>query len=221
MSVTEGDSGTTNFDLHGHALERRHRRRSRSTTRPPTAPPPPPADYTATSGTLTFAPGELTKTITVPVVGDTTVEPDETFFVNLTGPRRTPRSPTTRAWARSSTTTWSDRRPDVTIDDVTVTEGNAGTTNFTFTVTLSRPPPARSRSTTRPPTAPPPPPGDYTATSGTLTFAQGELTKTITVPVVGDTTVEPDETFFVNLTGPRPTCRSPTARAWARSSTTT
>jgi hypothetical protein len=43
-------------------------------------------DYTTTSGTATFAPGSTTTTITVPVLGDTMVEPDETVFVNLTAP---------------------------------------------------------------------------------------------------------------------------------------
>jgi thermitase len=41
--------------------------------------------------------------------------------------------------------------------------------------------------------------GDYTATSGTLTFNPGETTKTVSVSVRDDSTVEPDETFFVNL----------------------
>jgi hypothetical protein len=45
-----------------------------------------PSDYVATSGTLTFAPGETTKTIDVPVVGDLTIEPDETFTATLSNP---------------------------------------------------------------------------------------------------------------------------------------
>jgi len=43
-------------------------------------------DYAAVSGTLTFAPGETTKTIVVSITGDTKKEKDETFFVNLSGP---------------------------------------------------------------------------------------------------------------------------------------
>ena len=42
-------------------------------------------DYIAVSGTLTFAPGTTTRTITVPAIGDTVVEPSETFLVNLSG----------------------------------------------------------------------------------------------------------------------------------------
>src|SRR5690606_5822117 len=44
-----------------------------------------PADYTSTSGTLTFTPGSTTQTITVPVIGEAVPEADETFFVNLSG----------------------------------------------------------------------------------------------------------------------------------------
>jgi len=44
------------------------------------------SDYVATSGTLTFAPGTTTQPVTVNVIGDTTPEPNETFFVNLSSP---------------------------------------------------------------------------------------------------------------------------------------
>jgi Ca2+-binding RTX toxin-like protein len=43
-------------------------------------------DYTATSGTLVFAPGETSKSVAVPVLGDTTYESDESFTLNLSGP---------------------------------------------------------------------------------------------------------------------------------------
>ena len=85
---------------------------------------------------------------------------------------------------------------------MTVTEGNSGTANATFTVSLS----AASGQTvtvnyaTADGTAVAP--GDYTAGSGTLTFTPGVTTQTITVPVNGDTLGEANETFFVNLSGP-------------------
>ena len=44
------------------------------------------SDYNATSGTVTFAPGQTQKMVTVYVRGDTLKEPDETFFVNLSSP---------------------------------------------------------------------------------------------------------------------------------------
>src|SRR5205807_7778293 len=95
-----------------------------------------------------------------------------------------------------------DAQPVVTINDVAKAEGNGGTTPFSFTVSLSNPSyqtvtvsyaTADGTATTAD--------NDYLAASGTVTFAPGQTSKTITVSVVGDKKVEPDETFFVNLTG--------------------
>ncbi len=89
---------------------------------------------------------------------------------------------------------------DLTINDVTVTEGNTGTVSATFTVTLH----GSTGSTvtvdysTADGTANAP--GDYQAITTTqLVFNPGDTSKTITVNVNGDTADEPDETFFVNL----------------------
>ena len=89
----------------------------------------------------------------------------------------------------------------LSISDASVTEGNSGTVNANFTVTLS---PASDQTVTvayatADGTAKQP--GDYTAKSGTLTFAPGDTTKTLSIAVKGDTLVEPDETFVVNLSG--------------------
>ena len=92
--------------------------------------------------------------------------------------------------------------PSLSINDVSLAEGNAGTTAFIFNVTLT---PASASTVTvnyatinGTATAP----SDYAATSGTLTFTPGQTTQTVTVQVNGDTTVEPDETFFVSLSIP-------------------
>ena len=61
------------------------------------------SDFIAASGSLVFAPGETSKSVSVAVQGDAEVEPDETFLVNLSG-AATLRSPTPAASARSSTT---------------------------------------------------------------------------------------------------------------------
>jgi hypothetical protein len=89
--------------------------------------------------------------------------------------------------------------PGVSINDVTVAEGNAGTTPATFTVSLDRPSPSPVTVdfTTSNGTAVAP--ADYTSTAGTVTFAPGETTKAVVVPVNGDTVDEPDETFTVTL----------------------
>lgn len=87
----------------------------------------------------------------------------------------------------------------LSINSVSINEGNSGTTPFVFTVTLS---PASASTVTvnyaiadGTATAG----TDYVATSGTLTFNPGQTTQQITVNVTGDTSVEANETFFVNL----------------------
>jgi hypothetical protein len=89
--------------------------------------------------------------------------------------------------------------PGLSIGDVTVTEGDSGTTQASFTVTLDRPVPApvMVHYTTADGTATAP--GDYTASVGDVTFAAGQSSQLVAVPVVGDTTDEPDETFTVEL----------------------
>ncbi len=158
------------------------------------------SDYTATSGTLTFTPGQLTQAVTVPVLGDTTIEPTETFVVNLSNPTNA----TIGDGQGLGTILDNDTPPPptVSIGDATVTEGNTGSVNAVFTVSLSA---ASAQSVTvqyatanGTATAG----SDYTATSGTLTFTPGLLTLTVSVPVLGDTVFEPTETFFVNLSNP-------------------
>src|SRR5262249_18079672 len=93
-----------------------------------------------------------------------------------------------------------DPAPAFSIGDVSVTEGNTGTTAATFTVSVAGPTelPATVDYATHDGTATAP--DDYTAASGTLTFAPGDGPKQVTVNVNGDTTLEPDETFTVELT---------------------
>lgn len=94
-----------------------------------------------------------------------------------------------------------DGAPIITVSDVSLAEGNPpGTTDFNFTITLTG-------STTLPVTitystvdGTAVAPGDYTATTGTVTFAPGETTKTVTVPVIRDLANEVDETFTLQVT---------------------
>ncbi len=94
-------------------------------------------------------------------------------------------------------------KPRLSIADVRVTEGDAGTANVLFPVTLSSAAasPVSVLYATGDGTAKAP--GDYLATSGTLLFAPGETAKSIPVPIVGDLILEPDEeTFTVTLSSP-------------------
>lgn len=92
--------------------------------------------------------------------------------------------------------------PSLSIDDVSVTEGDSGTTDATFTISLSST--AASEVTVDYATADGTAvaPGDYTATSGTATIGAGASSTTVAVPVVGDTVPEADETFSVVLSNP-------------------
>jgi len=240
------------------------------------------ADYTATSGTLTFNAGEGSKTVPVSVLGDSVFEGNEAFVVNLSNPtggavigdgvgRGTildddgltcPAQVDANAQfqatvsAGSSATDWvgvfaataADTAysawkyvplprpqdvtfnapatggphelrlfanggftrlatcpftvvvpPSLTINDVSVTEGNAGSTNANFTVTLN--PTASGTVTVQYATANETATAgaDYTAASGTLTFNAGESSKPVAVAVLGDALAEANETFAVNL----------------------
>ncbi len=156
------------------------------------------SDYTATSGTVTFLPGTTRKTIVVPVLADALDEANETFKMNLTGASFA----TIGDSQGVATITDNDPTPALSIDDVSQAEGNSSTTNFTFVVKLS----AVSGQTVTVAFAASDgtavKPADYSGVAGTLTFAPGTLNQTVSVPVKGETLFEPNETFFVSLSGP-------------------
>ena len=158
-------------------------------------------DFTATNGTLTFSGTTTTQTISVSVVGDTDVEPAETFRVVLASPS----GATIADGSATGTITNDDMAslPTLSVSDAAAAEGNSGTTSLTFTVTLSAAPGAATvtvvyateEGSARAPQ-------DYTATKGTLTFSGTTTTQTISVSVVGDTDFEQAETFQVVLASP-------------------
>jgi hypothetical protein len=155
------------------------------------------SDYTSTSGTLTFGAGETSKTISVPVIGDTLDEFDEQFFVNLSNAAGAQIADSQAV----GTIQDDDDPPLVAVNDVSGREGRSGTSALVFTVTLSQASgkwvyvdfaTADGTATAG---------QDYVAQSGTLSFAPGETTKTVMVTVQGDKTKELDERFYVNLFG--------------------
>ena len=111
--------------------------------------------------------------------------------------------------------------PTLSVDDVTVTEGNAGTTAAVVTARLSQPSaqPVTASFATANGTATAG--SDYQAATGTVTFPAGTVSRTIGVNVIGDAAVEPDETFVLNLTASRGRDARATGRARSRSRTTT
>jgi len=166
------------------------------------------SDYTSGTGTITFAAGEISRMVSVPIIRDVVAESTETFTVQLKSP-----SGATLARTTGIATILDDDAgtppppppppppaPSVSVGNIVVAEGNSGTTTARFTVTLSAAAtgPITVAYTTADNTAMAG--SDYLARSGTLSFAAGEQTKTIDVPVVGDTQVELNETFALRLT---------------------
>jgi hypothetical protein len=155
------------------------------------------SDYQGSSDNLTFAPGEFSKTITVLINGDRIPELHETLFVNLSSPSNAIID------VGQGLVDLTDDEPRVSISDVSKTEGKKGKTiQFTFTVSLSvaydQPVTMSFRTVNGTATTSD---GDYIAKTGTLTFAPGETSKTITIDVKGDARKEANETFYLDLFG--------------------
>ncbi|HEY6546604.1 MAG TPA: Calx-beta domain-containing protein, partial [Vicinamibacteria bacterium] len=155
-------------------------------------------DYIHVSGVLSFAAGQTSRSLSVPVVGDRVEERDEFFKVVLSSPTGGLAIDTAEAlgWIVNDDFVGP---PKVSISDASLGEGNAGSANMTFTVRLSRVSnsvltvPYRTANGTAIAGS------DYTAASGQLSFPPGVTERTVSVPITGDLDPEGDETFFVNL----------------------
>lgn len=152
------------------------------------------ADYVAEFGRLGFAPGETSKFVDVRVNGDDLPEPDEDFFVELSDP-----SGLVVAGTRGRGTIL-DAGPGVSIGSSSAVEGNVGTTTMSFAVTANIPAAEAATVDYTTVDGEAKAKDDYVATSGRVTFAAGEGSKLLAVPVVTDTVFEPTESFVVRLT---------------------
>ena len=162
------------------------------------------ADYTPTVGTLTFAAGETVKTVSVAVTGDTMVELDEQFTLNLSAPVNAVIGDGVgvATIVNDDVDTAPSTPPAVSIADLAVAEGDGEHSHFMFTVTLDKA--SDETVTVQYSTSD----GtaiagvDYTATTGTVTFAPGVTTQLVHVDVIGDAAAEQHETFTVTLSSP-------------------
>ncbi|HEY9664591.1 MAG TPA: Calx-beta domain-containing protein, partial [Allocoleopsis sp.] len=201
-SVTEGNSGTTNlaFTVSLSAPSSKTVTVGYST-----------ANGTATAGSdftgissalLSFSPGQTTKTISIPVIGDTQVEGNETFSVNLSNPTNASIASGKAIGTITDDDTPTANLPALSIGNASIVEGDAGAQNLAFTVNLSAA--SAQAVTVNYATADGSAIGgsDYTPTVGTLTFAAGQTSQIINVPISGDEVLEPDETFSLTLTNP-------------------
>ena len=150
------------------------------------------SDYNAVFGRLTFARGETTKSILVPVIGDRLAEPNETFFVNLSGANNA------KIAHGQGVVTIVDDEPRLSISNPSVVNGYYGPMTFTVSLSAAYDQAVTVNFATQDNTAIAG--WDYLATSGTLTFAPGETTKTITVQITGNPSYY-SVGFAVNLSG--------------------
>lgn len=155
-----------------------------------------PADYTAVKQFVVIPAGQQQATVPVALVDDFLDEADETLFLQLTDPH----GATLGKQTTSELTILDNDTSMLGLTNSAATEGDSGTIAAQFAVTLT--PPSALTVTVAYSTT------DHTATvadndylsaSGVLTFAPGVTTQWLTVLIVGDTTVEADETFTVTL----------------------
>jgi uncharacterized delta-60 repeat protein len=167
-------------------------------------------DYQATSGTLTFLPGETTKTFDVTVIGDGIYEGDELVSVRLLNASANANLPTGSASGTFGIAE-DEPMPRISFPNVTVVEGNSGTKNLSLTFTQSAvctletllsyatldTTGAANLAT----------PGvDYVGNYDYVSIPAGQTSVTVSIPILGDTLVEGDEVFDVSAT---PTRRPP------------
>jgi hypothetical protein len=146
----------------------------------------------------TIPAGELTKTFTVTINGDTTDELDEKLAVNLSNA-----SGATISDNRAIGTITNDDFPKLSINDVVISEGNSGTKVATFTVSLTRASASAVSYNIATAGGTAVAPYDYVTKSLVAeTIPAGQLSKTFTVTINGDTAMEANENFAVNLSSP-------------------
>ncbi len=154
-------------------------------------------NYSATSGTVTFTPGLVTKTITIPIINDTDYESNEVFQVNLVS---------TTGGAALGTNYFT--KVGIVNDDLGGTFAfkqnsyltNENSTNFVITVVRTGG--VASGVTVDYATADGSALADvrYYATNGTLTFGAGQLSQTFLVGITNDLIPNGNQSFFVSLT---------------------
>jgi len=160
-------------------------------------------DYEPASGALTFAAesGILSQTVSVTINGDIDIELNEGFFVNLSNVVNTTGTAIVTDAQGVGTITNDDFPPTVSIGDVSVAEGDAGTSLLTFTVTRTEEDTAFTLDFDTVVGGSATAGVDYEVVSGgTVTFTQGgSLTQTVTVTINGDLDIEGDETIAVEI----------------------
>ena len=194
-TVTEGDSGTVSASFNvilSHASGTASTVAYATSDGSATAP----ADYQAASDTVTFAAGDVAETVILNVKGDEMHEAAEDFMVTLSAPTN---AVLANAQGRGLIEN-DDDAPKVSVSDATVSEGNSGSVETAFSLSLSRPTSQAvtvSYSTSDDSAVAS---SDYTATTGSLTLPAGTTVHTAQVAIIPDTVKEPAERFHLDVT---------------------
>jgi VCBS repeat-containing protein len=156
------------------------------------------SDYVAASGTLTFAPGQTQTVVRVTGLGDRTLEADETFRFELSAPSNAQLA--TRS--AQGTLVNDDLLPSLSLSPVSRREGNSGMSPIQLTLSLSAPSAETVRVSYRTSDGTAIANQDYAFASGTVVFDPGQTSQIITLEGLGDSQIEPTETFIVQLSSP-------------------
>jgi hypothetical protein len=157
-------------------------------------------DYTALSKTLTFAAGQTSQTVAVSLVNDVNVESTENFSLKLSNA-----SAGLTIADDTGLATITDNDVSVSVAGSSVVETNPGlrnkqqTTDMVFTFTLSAPTNQAVTLTYATSSGTAKSGSDFIAATGSMTFKAGEVSKTVTVKVIGDRTAENNETVKMNI----------------------
>ena len=156
------------------------------------------SDYTAASGTLTFAPGDTVKTVIVDITDDSAPEPFERFNLTLSSPTNATIADGRGVVVIGASDATKVAQPGMSVADVTVGEADG---YLDMVVSLSAPGLDRvtANFTTGSVTA-----GinDFSGFSGQVTFASGQTTRVLRIEFKNDATPEPYETFNFTISSP-------------------
>jgi hypothetical protein len=157
-------------------------------------------DYLATSGSVSFSPGQSSKTISVPVINNTIPQPNRTFKLSLSSAKNA----SIVSAAGTGTILDDDQKvtPMLSIDDPRINEGTSGTKQMIFTVSLNTPVQNKTVTVTVFTTNGTAKAGsDYQAKRQVLRFAPGETIKRFSVTIYSDKVSEGPELLFAQMTG--------------------
>jgi hypothetical protein len=157
-------------------------------------------DFTPVAGTLTFNPGETVHYVTIAILDNSTYDGNRTFFLDLSNPTG---GATLATYPLGDVDLYDDEPPpSASIDDIRLYEGDSGTRNADFTISLTGVTrtinikifwSTNDYSATEG--------SDYASGGGTFDFTPADTQKTVSIPIFGDTTIEDDEKFYVFIYG--------------------